>query len=275
MSTPDAGTNGRQPTQTELEMEAGRKALQRYTAQGTVPPKKTETAASTSPFLGETVETGFAAALSAKQEQRAEPPKKPTGTATATPRSDAATHEPEEALAKADPTGLVAAALEAAKAPKVDLVVPKSDHLGRSRIYRNKERPNLYHYRDDFYNYEGGHYVMVDDCTIEANLYSFLDKCRKEVVRDRKREVVPFEPDTKTIHETTNALKAVGHVLPTIEQPYWLDGRTEPDPAQLICFPNGILNLSTNEFTPPDPMLFTPHGVDFDYDPMRPNRMNG
>jgi len=198
-----------------------------------------------------------------------------------------------------EPTGL-AEAFAAPKASKVPPqvagpVVPKDDHMGRSRIYRKEKRPNLCHYRDDFYDYEGGHYAMIDDHTIEANLYSFLDKCRKQVLKRSavggggatgatgatgaaaKRKataqatiIVPFEPDMKSIHETTNALKAVGHVLPTIEQPYWLDGRTGPDPAQLICFPNGILNLSTNEFMPPEPMLFTSHGVAFDYDPNAP-----
>lgn len=69
MSTPDAGTNGRQPTQTELEMEAGRKALQRYTAQRAAPSKKTDCAIAGSVplFLGETVETGIVAAVMAMQ----------------------------------------------------------------------------------------------------------------------------------------------------------------------------------------------------------------
>ena len=149
-------------------------------------------------------------------------------------------------------------------------VVPKSDHLGRARIYRKEKRPNLHHYRDDFYDYHGGHYVMVDDHTVVADLYTFLDKCRKQVTSNSQPKFVPFEPDTKSIHETINALKAVGHVLPTIEQPYWLDGHAGSDPAQLICFPNGILNLSTNEFMPPDPRLFTPNGVAFGYDPDAP-----
>jgi P4 family phage/plasmid primase-like protien len=215
------------------------------------------------------------------------PPKKPNGAA------------PVNSFPADEPTGL-AGAFAAAEAPKASKVVPqvagpvvpKDDHMGRSRIYRKEKRPNLCHYRDDFYDYEGGHYAMIDDHTIEANLYSFLDKCRKQVLKRSvvggggatgatgaaaKRKataqatiIVPFEPDMKSIHETTNALKAVGHVLPTIEQPYWLDGRTGPDPAQLICFPNGILNLSTNEFMPPEPMLFTSHGVAFDYDPNAP-----
>jgi P4 family phage/plasmid primase-like protien len=170
------------------------------------------------------------------------------------------------------------------------LVVPKDDHMGRARIYRKTKRPNLYHYRDDYYDHEGGHYTIIDDDTIRADLYSFLDTCSKEVPRQQKSPVVPtapnkssvsetgealkgkstvvpFAPNKSSVSETGEALKAIGHVVPTVEQPHWLDGRAGPDPADLICFPNGILNIKSNQFMPPDPMLFTPHGVGFDYDP--------
>jgi P4 family phage/plasmid primase-like protien len=150
------------------------------------------------------------------------------------------------------------------------LVVPKDDHMGRARIYRSSKRPNLYHYRDDYYDHEGGHYTIIADDTIRADLYEFLDHCDKEVPRKGKpaeTEVVPFAPNRSSVSETGEALKAIGHVVPTVEQPHWLDGRGGPDPADLICFPNGILNISSNQFMPPDPMLFTPHGVGFDYNP--------
>ena len=75
----------------------------------------------------------------------------------------------------ANPACIAALEARASKVPPqvVGPVVPKDDHMGRSRIYRKEKRPNLYHYRDDFYDYEGGHYAMIDDHTIEANLYSF------------------------------------------------------------------------------------------------------
>jgi putative DNA primase/helicase len=142
--------------------------------------------------------------------------------------------------------------------------------MGRARIYRSNKRPHLYHYRDDYYDHEAGHYTIVDDHTIRADLYGFLDVCGKAVSRNGKSMVVPFVPNKVSVSETDEALKAVGHVVPTVEQPHWLDGRMGPDPADLICFPNGILNLRSNQFTPPDPMLFTPHGVGFDYDPNAP-----
>jgi P4 family phage/plasmid primase-like protien len=150
------------------------------------------------------------------------------------------------------------------------LVVPKDDHMGRARIYRTKKRPNLRHYRDDYYDHQGGHYTIIADDTIRADLYEFLDHCHKKVPckgKPTETEVVSFAPGKSSVSETGEALKALGHVVPTVEQPHWLDGRAGPNPADLICFPNGILNLNSNQFTPPDPMLFTPHGVGFDYDP--------
>jgi P4 family phage/plasmid primase-like protien len=147
------------------------------------------------------------------------------------------------------------------------LVVPKDDHMGRARVYRNTKRPNLYHYRDDYYDHEAGHYTIIGDDTIRAELYSFLDECSKEVLLNKKTTVVPFAPSKVSVSETSEALKALGHVVPTVEQPHWLDRRTGPNPADLICFPNGILNINSNQFSPPDPILFTPHGVGFDYDP--------
>jgi P4 family phage/plasmid primase-like protien len=153
-------------------------------------------------------------------------------------------------------------------------VVPKDNHMGRARIFRTKMRPNLRHYRDDYYDHEAGHYTVVDDGTIKAELYSFLDTCGKQVLHKSQPKVIPFEPNKVSVSETGEALKAVGHVLPTVEQPYWLDGRPGPNPGDLICFPNGILNLSSNMFMPTDPMLFTPHGVGFDYDPNAPAPVN-
>lgn len=61
----------RPKTQTELKMEAGRKALERYTAQRAVPvaPKKTNGTANVIPFSGETIDTGIVAAVTAKRAQ--------------------------------------------------------------------------------------------------------------------------------------------------------------------------------------------------------------
>ena len=135
--------------------------------------------------------------------------------------------------------------------------------MERARIYRQAQRPNLVRYRDDFYDYEKGRYTIVDDGTIDANIYGFLDKCTKEAIAENS---FPSIRTCSRVRETINALKAVGHLLPTIEQPSWLDGRSGPNPEHLVCFPNGMLDLVTNQFIPPEPTLFSSHSVGFDYD---------
>jgi hypothetical protein len=47
---------------------------------------------------------------------------------------------------------------ESAGSEEERLLVPKDDHMERARIYRSTKRSNLYHYRDDFYDHEDGHY---------------------------------------------------------------------------------------------------------------------
>ncbi len=89
MTTPNAGNGDRQKTQTQLEMEAGRKQGERYTAQRAVPPKKPNATTNVIPFspdptLGagnESIDTGPAKAAeelrtteaTAKKQQNEQP----------------------------------------------------------------------------------------------------------------------------------------------------------------------------------------------------------
>ena len=61
--------------------------------------------------------------------------------------------------------------------------------MGRARIYRSRKRPNLYHYRDDYYDHEAGHYTVIDDDTIRAELYvaSWTRAARKSCNNGRRR----------------------------------------------------------------------------------------
>jgi energy-coupling factor transporter ATP-binding protein EcfA2 len=50
-----------------------------------------------------------------------------------------------------------------------------------------------------------------------------------------------------------------------IETPSWLDGENKPQPAHLISFPNGLLDLRDNRLHPPDPSFFTTAALGFNY----------
>ena len=251
---PISSAPAQQPSQTALEMAAGRKALERYrekvsgsVAAGNPRPSG---ATGTSTFLaGPTGPNG-----------RLPPVPGPIAATSSTGRQANSSNHSTSPFA-VSPNAVTRAARP---------VVPFRDHMERARIYRQMQQPNLLHYRDDFYDYEAGRYATIEDGTVKAALYRFLDSCQKVIQRNGKSVPVPFEPNTTSVSETINALEAVAHLRSTVEQPSWLDGRAGPDPSQLVSFPNGILDLGTNQFTPPDPALFTPHGVAFDYDPNAP-----
>lgn len=146
------------------------------------------------------------------------------------------------------------------------LVLSEHDHIGRARAFIEAKRPCLRHWRDDFVDYNAGRYEVVSENTIRAEIYEHHDACSKTISRGKKQGTVPFQPNAKIVHETVSAAKAVRHILPTINQPIWLGGRAAVDPEHLVSFPNGILNLTTGAFLPPDPMLFTSNAAGFPYD---------
>ena len=53
------------------------------------------------------------------------------------------------------------------------------DHMDRARTFMARKRPNVRHYQDDFVDYDAGRYAPVADSTIRADVYRWLDTCRK------------------------------------------------------------------------------------------------
>jgi P4 family phage/plasmid primase-like protien len=146
------------------------------------------------------------------------------------------------------------------------IVVPIANHVGRARKFVAIKHEHLQRWRDDFYDYDAGRYVPAADEVIRANLYRFLDGACHRTPDGLK----PVLPNIKLVNETLSALRAVTLLNNDREAPCWLDRRKQPNPEDLICFPNGILNLQTAEFMPPDPALFTLGAVAFDYVPDAP-----
>jgi P4 family phage/plasmid primase-like protien len=159
-------------------------------------------------------------------------------------------------------------------APPGAVVLGQYDPVGRARKFVEARHPNVRHYRDDFVDYEGGRYATVADSSLRADVYDFLDGSFKNIGSAAEPNVVPFEPGPESVSATVDALKAVQHVRPTIEQPCWLDNRDAPDPCDVVSFPNGIYDLRRETLLPPSPELFTPYAVGFPYDPTAPDPKN-
>jgi hypothetical protein len=118
---------------------------------------------------------------------------------------------------------LIATAVE--KYGTIGIIVPDNDHMDRARIFRNKQRPNLLHYRGTFWDYHRGAYSIIDDGVVNANVWSFLDEAA--AIRGKDRVQMPFQPDRSSVAETLAALKAVTILDPKTALPVWLNGSGE------------------------------------------------
>jgi P4 family phage/plasmid primase-like protien len=157
---------------------------------------------------------------------------------------------------------LIATAI--AKYGTIGVILPDTDHMGRARIFRNMQRPNLLHYRGTFWDYRAGAYAILDDLVVNADVWTFLDGAA--AIRGKDRVQMPFQPNRITVGETLAALKALAILDPKVNSPSWLGASAHKlPPEHIISFPNGLLDLRNNKLHPPDPSFFTTAALGFDY----------
>ena len=114
-------------------------------------------------------------------------------------------------------------------------------------------------------DYVSGRYEGLDDDDIAKLLYTFHDTARAWKRDGKKLKLEPFKPNRKTIGETKSALQAESHLSKHLEQPCWLDGRSEPKARDVISFPKCLLDIRTNKTYDATPDFFTPYACGFDY----------
>jgi P4 family phage/plasmid primase-like protien len=142
-------------------------------------------------------------------------------------------------------------------------IVPVVNHMRRARLFRDQRRPNLRHWRGDFYDWiDGSHYQEIEKDTIIAEIWKYLDQA---LCRNDKEKIVPFYPQLKFVNETFAALKAISQMRDNLETPFWIEGGVG---GELIAFPNGLLDLDNdNKLYPSNPNYFTLGALGFNYQP--------
>ncbi len=149
-----------------------------------------------------------------------------------------------------------------------DRPVLSGSPLEDARAFRDRAMPTLIHQRQDYLAYDAGAYRELEEETVRAKLYHFLEGCDQ---LDKKGNARPCVPTSRQVSMVLDALRAVAHVpAERYEPPCFLDGRTEPDPRELVSFPNGLLHLPSGELLPPTSQFFTRNALSFDYDPDAP-----
>ncbi len=144
----------------------------------------------------------------------------------------------------------------------------RDDPLQSAREFRNRQRPTLMHYNDDWLAYDGAAYRELEDATTRSELYQFLDKAITPGKKDEPP--APFRPNKAKVANVEDALKGLAHVQrDRYAPPCWLDG-DGPPPGELLACRNGLLHLPTDELLDPTPRLFTRNALEFDYVPDPP-----
>ncbi len=112
------------------------------------------------------------------------------------------------------------------------------------------------------YIYEGGGYIPMEKGWVEKQVTLILPK-----VYGMGR----FANATKNaVSNVTGYLNSLWNVpfKPGLSQPFWRENDgSQPDPAQLVLFYNGILNLADRSFMESTPHLFSTQQLPHDYDP--------
>lgn len=143
-------------------------------------------------------------------------------------------------------------------------ILDRRNHMARARQFRSELHPHLRRWRDDFYDFVGGGYRLIDDATISAELWRFHDEARSS----QSDATGPFLPNQSAIAETEAALRALTYVDAAVEMPSWFERRkSDRSPDDLLAFENGILDMRTGRFNPADPRLFTTAVLPFEYGP--------
>lgn len=142
--------------------------------------------------------------------------------------------------------------------------------LNLARAYRDARRPHLRHHQQEFLDWDGAAYVSLSDETVRSELWVFLETCR---VQTEKHGAKPYVPTSASVSATVDALKAVAHLPPSESGGSairWLDGRSGPNPLDLLPTRSGLLHLPSGELLPATPELFTRNALDFAHDPNAP-----
>ena len=126
-------------------------------------------------------------------------------------------------------------------------VISPKDQLGTAaKFFNSKFGGNtLVHHHGTWYHWTGKCYELVSDDDIKARLWKWLAKCRhwSKSSGKAKSKLQRYEPNRAAVAGIMDALKAVANCSSATEMPCWLQNDNLPDPANIIAFDNGLLNV--------------------------------
>ena len=133
-------------------------------------------------------------------------------------------------------------------------------------FFSSEEGYKLVHYAQDFYLHCGTHYEILEEATIRAKVYAFLDRCKRA---GKKGALEPFNPSPASVSAALDAVKSITH-LPNqanTKPPIWLEkyAANKPDASKLISLRNGLFHIEDSLLIPHSLGFFTQNSLPFAY----------
>jgi len=121
----------------------------------------------------------------------------------------------------------------------------------------------LHRYREEYFQFSGSSYRKVDNDTIRAQIWTYLEGAHK-VGGDGCK---PLKPNKNLIENVLDALAAICNLDCSIETPIWLGEAKTSQPAhEFLSVANGLLHLPTGELHAPSPLYFGFGASDVSFD---------
>jgi putative DNA primase/helicase len=143
-----------------------------------------------------------------------------------------------------------------------NVIDPRAPYDNAKLFQAGLATPVHYH-RGGFHEWSGCAWPEVDEASLRARLYTFLDRAQSKSV---KGALLPVKPNALMVGGVLDALRAAGYLDCAIAPPAWLGDSGAPANEVIACA-NGLLHLPTRRLLPHTPSFFNLNALDYAYDP--------
>jgi putative DNA primase/helicase len=155
--------------------------------------------------------------------------------------------------------------------PPLLILPPPSEPMAVAREFVRlcclyDDRPDavrLRFWRGGWWAWRVSHWVEAESHSVRGLLYAFTE----HAVYHSAKDVLPWAPTRRKIGDLFEALGAVTILADDIDQPCWIDGRSN---GNIVALDNGLLDIGSRRLMAHSPLYFNQTSVPFEYDPDAP-----
>jgi P4 family phage/plasmid primase-like protien len=130
--------------------------------------------------------------------------------------------------------------------------------------FQHADGRTLHHHAGEFLAWDGRAYHVLEDGTVRADLYRFMERIRIRTEEGLQHHL----PTAKRINDLADALRAEAHLQARLYAvPCWLSESVSYPARELIALGNGLLHLPSGALLSHTPALLNTTGTAIEYDP--------